>query len=151
MLWIVITESSKEIRKNWFEVSAYLIENNYRKDFWDIWWYISLSNGSDFLKRVPTSAKLSSSGNMSFLIELFMLTVNICKHVLTESIKTFTGTMTNFFLLKDFIISFHFIGWNLFKTKFCPKFFLKSLDCSNGLLNQVLNFAGKLFWGSKIL
>ena len=122
MLWIVITESSKEIRKNWFEVGAYLIENNYRKDFWDIWWYISLSNGSAFLKRVPTSAKLSCSGNMSFLIELFMLTVDICKHVLTESIKTFTGMMTNFFLLKDFIISFHFIGWNFFKIKFCPKF-----------------------------
>ena len=122
MLWIVITESSKEIRKNWFEVSAYSIVNNYRKGFWDIWWYISLLNGSAFLKRVPTSAKLSSSGNMSFLIELFMLPVNICKHVLTESIKTFTGTTTNFFLFKDFIISFHFIGWNFFKIKFCLNF-----------------------------
>ena len=56
---------------------------------WDILWYTSLSNGSAFLYRVPTSVKLSSSENMSFVIKLLMISVNICKHVLTESMRTF--------------------------------------------------------------
>ena len=50
------------------------------------------------------SDNLSSLVNVSFIIELFIMSVNIGKYVSTESIKTFTGIqelMADFFLFKD--------------------------------------------------
>ena len=71
-------------------------------------WSILLK-GSAFLKRVVTSAILSSSGNVLFLIELFIISVNIGKYVSPQSIRTFTRIwelMVDFFLLKDFMTFF---------------------------------------------
>ena len=59
-----------------------------------------------FFKEAITSANLSYSRNVPFLIELFIISVNVVKYVSTESIATFTGIkeqMADLFLFQDFM------------------------------------------------
>ena len=77
--------------------------------------------GQPFLKRGVASANLSSSGNVPFLKDLFIISVNIGKYVSTESIRTFTGIqelMADFFLFKGFMTFFTSSGDNTFKRNF---------------------------------
>ena len=47
-----------------------------------------MSKGPASLKRGVTSANLNSSENASFLIELFIISINIGEYVSTESVRT---------------------------------------------------------------
>ena len=69
----------------------------------------TLSNGLAFFKREVTSANLSSSINVAFLIELTIYNISKYWYVSTESIRTFTEIqqlMAVFFLFKDFMTFF---------------------------------------------
>ena len=55
---------------------------------------------------------------MPLFVELVIISVNIAKYVSTESIRTFTGIqelMADFFLFKDFMTFFTFLGDTSFK------------------------------------
>ena len=89
---VVFAKTSKETRKVRFEVCTYLTYQTF--DTYDskpTGLQFTFSKGSALLKRGVTSANLRFSGNMPFLIELFIISVNIGKCVPAESIRTFTG------------------------------------------------------------
>ena len=89
---------------------------------------------------------------MPLFVELVIISVNIAKYVSTESIRTFTGIqelMADFFLFKDFMTFFTFLGDTSFKWNFSAIVWVELLVINLIFSFRIILLVSKLLSGKK--